>query len=76
MVLSCSTLGWVYIRVQGQETWGLKHFSMNLTFALKIGPKCENWFLKLGGVIGEIWWESDPTLAPHHSFIPWTLTLV
>jgi hypothetical protein len=38
LVLSCSTLGWVYIRNQVQETWGLKHPSMNLTSALEIGP--------------------------------------
>ena len=39
---------WVYVRVQVQETWGTKHPLMDLTFELKIGPKLEDWFLKLG----------------------------
>lgn len=43
-------LGWIYIRVQVQETWMLKHPLMDLIFGLKIGPKLEVCFLKLGGV--------------------------
>ena len=35
-------------RAQMQETWGPEHPLLNLTFGLKIGPKLEDWFLKLG----------------------------
>lgn len=42
--------GGFYIRVQVQETWMLKHPLMDLIFGLKIGPKLEVCFLKLGGV--------------------------
>ena len=45
------------------------------------GPyfQTHDWFLKLGGAFSwvrtsEIWQESDATLAPLHSFIPWTWT--
>jgi len=43
-------LGWIYIRVQVQETWMLKYPLMDLIFGLKIGPNLEVCFLKLGGV--------------------------
>jgi hypothetical protein len=41
---------------------------MDLSFKLKIGPKLEGWFLKLGGVfygvsIDEIWQERDNRLS-------------
>ena len=28
---------------------------MDLMFGLKIGPKLEDWFLKLGGVFSSVW---------------------
>ena len=39
------------IKVRVEETWGLKHPLMNLTFRFKIGRKLKDWFLKLGGVM-------------------------
>ena len=39
--------GWVYIRVQVQETWGPKQPLMDLTFGLKTGPKLKIDFIKL-----------------------------
>lgn len=46
---------------------------MDLSFKLKIGPKFEGWFLKLGGVfygvsIDEIWHEIDNRLLSLHFF--------
>ena len=54
---------------------------MDLTFGLKIGPKLEDWFLKLGEVLSwvgtsKILQESDATLMPLHFFISRTKTLV
>ena len=50
---------------------------MDLTFELKIGPKLEDWFLKLEVFSWvEIWKESDATLVPLHFFIPFTSILV
>ena len=59
--------GWVNIRDRFQETWGLTHPLMDLTFGLEIGSKLEEWFLKLGVIscarTPEIWWKSDTTSA-------------
>lgn len=39
----------IYIRVKVEESWGPIHPLVDLAFGLvKIGPKLDNWFLKLG----------------------------
>ena len=73
-----SLLGWVYIRVCVQETWCPKHPVMDLTSGIKIGPKLEDKFLKLGVLswvgAAKIWQKSDATLATRQFFIPWSQT--
>ena len=51
-LLQC--LGQVYMRVWVQDNQGPNHSLTDLTFRLKIGPKLEDWFLKLGGVFQEL----------------------
>lgn len=63
------SLVWVDIKVQIQETWGPN--TPQRKFGLKLGPKLEDCFLKLRGVVfrvrtAEIWWEGEATLAPIH----------
>ena len=52
----------------GSKKLGVKNFLMDLSLKLKIGPKLEDWFPKLGVVFAcvrtsEIWWESGTTLG-------------
>ena len=47
----------IYIRVKVEESWGPIHPLVDLAFGfVKIGPKLDNWFLKLGIMkTTEIW---------------------
>ena len=40
-------LGWVFIRVLVQKPWSPNHSLRDLVLGHKIGPKLEDWFLKL-----------------------------
>ena len=41
-------LVWDFFRVLVQKPWGPNHPLRDLVLGLKIGPKLEDWFLKLG----------------------------
>ena len=71
---------WVYTRVKVLETQGPKHPFINHIFVLKIEPKLQDWFHKLGGAlpqveIVEVWQDSDTTLTPLHFCTLWIQTL-
>lgn len=66
-----------YIKVQIQETWGLKHTLNGSYFGVKFEHELEVWFLNLGGVFSclgtdKMWQESGATLMPLHFLILWT----
>jgi hypothetical protein len=44
-------LGHVYIRVWVKKNWGPKNPFIDLTFGLKLAPKLEVCFIKLGGLL-------------------------
>lgn len=61
------------------ETWGPKYPFINHIFGLKIKPKLQHWFRKLGGAFPrvrtfKVWQESDATLIPLHFFFALDLT--
>lgn len=73
IVLPLHAKGRDYIRVQVPKTRGPNHSLKYIIFGLKIGPKPNIWFPKLGGVyswmrINIIWQESEATVAPLYFF--------